>query len=152
MYSISCSTITLILPPAYQMCVYMFVCVYVCIQEKLQSVTWESTELSNDIIKRKQMLAKIEQELHQAEEVCHQPKTNLDFELKWFKTDKNTWMNPLITANYSYRSLNSFPLLYSIHFSFSSGTFKGRDPKPKIAPSDGRLSSPWYHWVPAHQG
>ncbi|XP_053175748.1 coiled-coil domain-containing protein 113 [Scomber japonicus] len=37
-------------------------------KEKLQSVTWESTELSNDIIKRKQMLAKIEQEIHQAEE------------------------------------------------------------------------------------
>ncbi|XP_044212729.1 coiled-coil domain-containing protein 113 [Thunnus albacares] len=37
-------------------------------KEMLQSVTWESTELSNDITKRKQMLAKIEEEIQHAEE------------------------------------------------------------------------------------
>ncbi|XP_070764013.1 cilia- and flagella-associated protein 263 isoform X2 [Enoplosus armatus] len=37
-------------------------------KEKLRSVTWESTELSNDITSRKQMLAKIEEEIQHAEE------------------------------------------------------------------------------------
>uniref|UniRef100_A0A3Q1FRY0 Cilia- and flagella-associated protein 263 n=1 Tax=Acanthochromis polyacanthus TaxID=80966 RepID=A0A3Q1FRY0_9TELE len=37
-------------------------------KEKLQSVTLESTELSNDISKRKQLLAKIEEEIQRAEE------------------------------------------------------------------------------------
>ncbi|KAM7414192.1 hypothetical protein PAMA_019149 [Pampus argenteus] len=37
-------------------------------KEMLQSVTCESTELSNDIIKRKQMLTKIEEEIQHAEE------------------------------------------------------------------------------------
>ncbi|XP_076589100.1 cilia- and flagella-associated protein 263-like [Chaetodon auriga] len=37
-------------------------------KERLQSVTWESTELSNDISNRKQMLAKIEEEIQHAEE------------------------------------------------------------------------------------
>ncbi|XP_040894185.1 coiled-coil domain-containing protein 113 isoform X1 [Toxotes jaculatrix] len=37
-------------------------------KEKLQSVTWESTELSNDICNRKQMLAKIEEEIQHAEQ------------------------------------------------------------------------------------
>ncbi|XP_033477878.1 cilia- and flagella-associated protein 263 [Epinephelus lanceolatus] len=37
-------------------------------KEKLQSVTRESTELSNDITSRKQMLAKIEEEMQHAEE------------------------------------------------------------------------------------
>ncbi|XP_044050227.1 coiled-coil domain-containing protein 113 isoform X2 [Siniperca chuatsi] len=37
-------------------------------KEKLQSVTRESTELSNDITNRKQMLAKIEEEIQHAEE------------------------------------------------------------------------------------
>lgn len=45
------------------------VCVYE--QEKLQNMTQESTELSNDITNRKQMLEKIEEEIHQAEEVCY---------------------------------------------------------------------------------
>ncbi|KAM7396417.1 hypothetical protein PAMP_019458 [Pampus punctatissimus] len=37
-------------------------------KEMLQSVTCESTDLSNDIIKRKQMLTKIEEEIQHAEE------------------------------------------------------------------------------------
>ncbi|XP_058500671.1 coiled-coil domain-containing protein 113 [Solea solea] len=37
-------------------------------KDKLKSVTWESTELSSDITNRKQMLAKIEEEIQQAEE------------------------------------------------------------------------------------
>ncbi|XP_018548847.1 coiled-coil domain-containing protein 113, partial [Lates calcarifer] len=37
-------------------------------KEKLQSVTWESKELSDDINNRKQMLAKIEEEIQHAEE------------------------------------------------------------------------------------
>ncbi|XP_070829041.1 cilia- and flagella-associated protein 263 [Chaetodon trifascialis] len=37
-------------------------------KERLQSATWESTELSNDISNRKQMLAKIEEEIQHAEE------------------------------------------------------------------------------------
>lgn len=41
-----------------------------CLQEKLQSVTRESTELSDDITKKKQMLAKLEEEIVRAEEVC----------------------------------------------------------------------------------
>uniref|UniRef100_A0A7N8YME5 Cilia- and flagella-associated protein 263 n=1 Tax=Mastacembelus armatus TaxID=205130 RepID=A0A7N8YME5_9TELE len=56
---------------------------YVCKQEKLQNITWESTELSNDITNRKQMLMKIEEEIQHAEEdrlkaealnqhLCHQ--------------------------------------------------------------------------------
>lgn len=45
-------------------------CVCVCQQEKLQSVTLESKELSNDINNRKQMLVKIEEEIQHAEEVC----------------------------------------------------------------------------------
>ncbi|XP_022610237.1 coiled-coil domain-containing protein 113 isoform X2 [Seriola dumerili] len=36
-------------------------------KEKLQNVTWESTELSNDITSRKQMLAKIEEEIQHTE-------------------------------------------------------------------------------------
>lgn len=42
---------------------------YACQQEKLQSVTLELKELSEDIITRKQMLAKIEQEIQNAEKV-----------------------------------------------------------------------------------
>lgn len=41
-----------------------------CQQEKLQSVTLESSELSSDLNKKKQMLEKIEEELQHAEEVC----------------------------------------------------------------------------------
>ncbi|XP_026166773.1 coiled-coil domain-containing protein 113 [Mastacembelus armatus] len=52
-------------------------------KEKLQNITWESTELSNDITNRKQMLMKIEEEIQHAEEdrlkaealnqhLCHQ--------------------------------------------------------------------------------
>ncbi|XP_067357469.1 cilia- and flagella-associated protein 263 isoform X2 [Channa argus] len=37
-------------------------------KEKMQSVTWESAELSNDITSRKEMLAKIEEEIQHAEE------------------------------------------------------------------------------------
>lgn len=44
--------------------------VCVCEQEKLRSVTLESAELSNDITNRKLMLAKIEEEIQYAEEVC----------------------------------------------------------------------------------
>uniref|UniRef100_A0A8C4NU75 Cilia- and flagella-associated protein 263 n=1 Tax=Dicentrarchus labrax TaxID=13489 RepID=A0A8C4NU75_DICLA len=44
------------------------VCVCVCQQEKLRRVTLESTELSNDISNRKQMLTKIEEEIQHAEE------------------------------------------------------------------------------------
>ncbi|XP_029378194.1 cilia- and flagella-associated protein 263 isoform X2 [Echeneis naucrates] len=36
-------------------------------KEKLQNVTWESTELSKDLTKRKQLLAKIEEEIQKAE-------------------------------------------------------------------------------------
>ncbi|XP_023271263.1 coiled-coil domain-containing protein 113-like [Seriola lalandi dorsalis] len=36
-------------------------------KEKLQNVTWDSTELSNDITSRKQMLAKIEEEIQHNE-------------------------------------------------------------------------------------
>ncbi|XP_070687588.1 cilia- and flagella-associated protein 263 [Pempheris klunzingeri] len=39
-------------------------------KEKLQIVTQESTELSNDITKRKQMLAKIDEEIQHVEEEC----------------------------------------------------------------------------------
>ncbi|KAM9351960.1 cilia- and flagella-associated protein 263-like [Symphorus nematophorus] len=39
-------------------------------KEELLSVTWESTELSNDISNRMQMLAKIEEEIQHAEEEC----------------------------------------------------------------------------------
>uniref|UniRef100_A0A3P8RW38 Cilia- and flagella-associated protein 263 n=1 Tax=Amphiprion percula TaxID=161767 RepID=A0A3P8RW38_AMPPE len=39
-----------------------------CKQEKLQSATLESAELSNDISKRRQLLAKIEEEIQHAEE------------------------------------------------------------------------------------
>ncbi len=56
--------ITLTLLPVCKMCVRVFQ------QEKLLSLTRESTELSNDISNRKQMLAKIEEEVQQAEEVC----------------------------------------------------------------------------------
>lgn len=81
--------VTFILAPTFQTCVYVFVCLCVCLykQEMLQSVTWESTELSNDITKRKQMLAKIEEEIQHAEEVCYQSKNVLDFALKLFRTD-----------------------------------------------------------------
>lgn len=41
-----------------------------CQQEKLQTVTIELKELSDDIITRKQMLAKIEQEIQNTEKVC----------------------------------------------------------------------------------
>ena len=40
-------------------------------QEKLQSVTLEAAELSNDITNRKQLLERIEAKILQAEEVCH---------------------------------------------------------------------------------
>uniref|UniRef100_A0A3Q0RPV3 Cilia- and flagella-associated protein 263 n=1 Tax=Amphilophus citrinellus TaxID=61819 RepID=A0A3Q0RPV3_AMPCI len=43
---------------------------YLCEQEKLQSVTLVSTQLNSDITKVRQMLAKIEEELQQAEEDC----------------------------------------------------------------------------------
>nr|XP_020458653.1 coiled-coil domain-containing protein 113 [Monopterus albus] len=43
-------------------------CILSSYKEKLQSVTQDSTELSNDIIARKQMLAKIEEEIKHAEE------------------------------------------------------------------------------------
>ncbi|XP_034540690.1 coiled-coil domain-containing protein 113 [Notolabrus celidotus] len=39
-------------------------------KEKLQSVTRESTELSNDITNRKQALAKIQEEIQHAQEAC----------------------------------------------------------------------------------
>ncbi|XP_008299360.1 cilia- and flagella-associated protein 263 [Stegastes partitus] len=38
-------------------------------KEKLQRVTLESTELSSDISRRRQLLAKLEEEIQQAEEV-----------------------------------------------------------------------------------
>uniref|UniRef100_A0A671YJH3 Cilia- and flagella-associated protein 263 n=1 Tax=Sparus aurata TaxID=8175 RepID=A0A671YJH3_SPAAU len=44
------------------------ICACVCQQDKLQNVTRESAELSSDISNRKQMLAKIEEEIQRAEE------------------------------------------------------------------------------------
>lgn len=51
-----------------------FVHACVCEQEKLQSVTWESTDLSSDISNRKLILAKIEEEIQNAEEVGYMSK------------------------------------------------------------------------------
>ncbi len=52
---------------------------HVCKQEMLQSVTQESTELSSEISNRKQMLAKIEDDIQHAEEVCYWSKYSTNF-------------------------------------------------------------------------
>lgn len=52
---------------------------HLCKQEMLQSVTQESTELSSEINNRKQMLAKIEDEIQRAEEVCYWSKYLTNF-------------------------------------------------------------------------
>lgn len=66
-----------IFPLESKVCVFLmcttfyFLCVCVRDQEKLQSVTEMSAELSSDITNRKQMLLKIEEEIQHVQEVGH---------------------------------------------------------------------------------
>lgn len=55
----------------YNLLLSLCVCVCERDQEKLQSVTEMSAELSSDITNRKQMLLKIEEEIQHVQEVGH---------------------------------------------------------------------------------